>query len=127
MTLLIRCAITLSMLVIASPLFAIDWKTRPTDNRLDQTDLTRLITGQTLTFHDGALSVFHTDGRYAYTYGGGGTWFGHYRIEADGTACITFVTGMSRCDLYVLHENDLVLITQEGLRFPIRSITQISQ
>ncbi len=71
MTLLIRYAITLSMLVIASPLFANDWKTRPTDNRLDQTDLSRLITGQTLTFHDGALSVFHTDGRYAYTYGDG--------------------------------------------------------
>ncbi|MDE9450648.1 hypothetical protein J3R80_09255 [Aliiroseovarius sp. Z3] len=120
----LRDAAGIIALLVASPSIADEWKTRPGDTRLDQTELSNTVSGQTLTFYDGATSVFNLDGTYSYTYGGGGTWLGDYKIGTDSTACILFVTGVSRCDLYIVNNDQLVLITKDGLRFPVQSITQ---
>lgn len=100
-----------------------DWATRPDDQLLTADDLADRLRGQTLTYYDDATSRFGDDGRYAYTYGEGGTWLGDYEIRNDSTACVTFVTGTTRCDLYVINNDRLIVITDSGDRFPIRSIT----
>ncbi|WP_421703906.1 hypothetical protein [Aliiroseovarius sp.] len=95
---------------------------RPDDQPMDQAALSAAVTGQTLTFFDGGESRFETDGKYSWTYGEGGTWLGHYAVGEDSTICITFVTGVERCDLYVQNGERLVLITQDGMRFPVKDI-----
>ncbi len=89
---------------------------------MDQAALDTAVRGQTLTFFDGGESRFETDGKYSWTYGEGGTWLGHYAVGEDSTICITFVTGVERCDLYVQNGERLVLITQDGMRFPVKEV-----
>ncbi|WP_371169763.1 hypothetical protein [Aliiroseovarius sp. 2305UL8-7] len=119
---LIKIAIACCAIASAAPALSADWKTRPTDTMMTADQLTQALSGQTLTYYDGGTSAFQTDGKYSYTYGNGGTWFGHYVIGDDSTACVTFVTGVSRCDLYVVSNEKLTVITEEGQRFPIRSV-----
>jgi len=102
------------------PAMAVAWGTREGDERLSATALRAALVGQVLTFHDDGQSRFYGDGRYSYTYGQGGIAYGHYAINDDGTVCIGFVNGARRCDLYVRNAARLVLITEEGDRFPIR-------
>lgn len=109
-------------LIYGFPVQADNWKTRPFDARLSAQELSDILSGHVLTFHDGGTSAFGKDGRYTYTYGGGGTWLGEYIVGADSTACVTFVTGVSRCDLYVMDNTRLVVITADGQRFPIKSV-----
>ena len=45
---------------------------------------------------------------------------GRYTISDDSTVCIDFDNGFSRCDMYVRSGEKLVLLTEDGLRFPIR-------
>lgn len=115
----------LAPLVFAiSPALAQDGESpiRPDDRPLDLATLSAAVTGQTLTFFDGGESRFEADGKYSWTYGEGGTWLGHYAVGEDSTICITFVTGVERCDLYVQNGELLVLITQDGLRFPVKEV-----
>ena len=95
---------------------------RPDDKLIDHAQLDRMVRGQALQFHDGGLARFEQDGKYSWTYGGGGTWLGHFDVSEDSTICVTFVTGVTRCDLYVENAGRLVLITQDGTRFPIKEI-----
>ena len=116
-----RLATTTALLgLFVSAAHAADWNTRPDDQLLSRTDLEQQLVGQTLTFFDDGQSVYSTNGEYSYTYGGGGTWLGHYELKDDSTICVTFVTGVTRCDLFVEANNRLVVITEDGLRFPIR-------
>ena len=124
MTTFLRYSVGTIALLVTLPALAEDWKTRPGDIRLGHAELTDKLSGQTLTFYDGATSVFNLDGTYSYTYGGGGTWLGGYKIGTDSTACVEFVTGVSRCDLYIMNHDQLVLITKDGLRFPVQSIAR---
>ncbi|SMR72900.1 hypothetical protein SAMN04488030_1645 [Aliiroseovarius halocynthiae] len=106
--------------LLSSTAFAADWNTRPDDQLLSRADLEQQLVGQTLTFFDDGQSVYSENGEYAYTYGGGGTWLGHYELKDDSSVCVTFVTGVRRCDLIVEANDRLVVITEDGLRFPIR-------
>ena len=109
-------------LVLPTLLFAQDWAPRGSDTLFEQTDLDRLLRGETITFFDDGQSRFFEDGRYTYTYANnGGTGYGYFEIRDDSTVCIEFVTGFSRCDLYVTDAADrLVVITETGDRFPVR-------
>lgn len=89
---------------------------------MSQDDLAGMIQGQVLTYYDGGTSDFRRDGHYFYTYGGGGTWEGTYVVGTDSTICVTYITGSTRCDLYVMAGGRLTVITKDGLRFPIREI-----
>ncbi|WP_298566401.1 hypothetical protein [uncultured Aliiroseovarius sp.] len=114
----------LASFMLASPALATDWQTRTDDVLLSPAELSQHLTGNTLIYYDQGRSAFYPDGRYVYTYGGGGTWLGQYVLGNDSTACVTFVTGVSRCDLYVMNDNALVVITEDGLRFPIQSVAR---
>lgn len=108
--------------VLATPAHAIDWVLRSGDQPLDDAALSALA-GQTLTFYDDGQSKYSAGGAYSYTYSavnGGGTAFGTYAIEPDGSVCVQFRNGFARCDLYVRNGDRLILITETGDRYPVR-------
>lgn len=111
----------LALCLVAAPLgtFA---QTRDSDREIAVAALDERLRGQSIAFYDGGVSEFYDDGRYTYTYAGeGGAGYGYFKVTADSTICIEFVTGFSRCDRYVLDGEDrLVVITKDGDRFPVR-------
>lgn len=105
----------------AGPVFAQDWALRAGDRDLSAPQVRALIEGRVLTFYDNGQSKYSAGGAYSYTYAnGGGTAFGTWRVEKDGTVCIAYRNGFSRCDRYVESETRVVLLTQKGERFPVR-------
>ncbi|TMM52961.1 hypothetical protein [Sulfitobacter sabulilitoris] len=114
---LILCLIA----VLPMPAFAQDWALRAGDVPLSRPQVVALTTDATLTFYDDGQSRFGSGGGYSYTYAdGGGTARGNYRVEEDGTVCIAYENGRSRCDRYVQSGGRLVMLTERGLRFPLR-------
>lgn len=113
----------LAACLIATPVFAEGWMRRDSDQSIDKPALDARLRGEVIEFYDGGRSEYYEDGRYTYTYANdGGTGYGYFEIKDDGSICIEFVTGFSRCDLYVLDAQDrLVVITEKGDRFPVRS------
>lgn len=116
----------LALCVLAAPASAQDWVTRDGDSRFTAQELDDRLRGQVITFFDDGQSRFFDDDRYTYSYAGpggigtGGTAYGYFTVNADSTVCIEFVNGFSRCDLYVENGGRLVLVTEEGERFPVR-------
>ena len=106
-------------LLIASPLSAAEWPTKPGDVPLTSEELDAL-EGQTLTFYDDGQSKFSAGGAYSYTYSSGDSAFGTYSIAEDGSVCIAYRNGFSRCDLYVRSGERLILIDEKGNRYPVR-------
>jgi hypothetical protein len=101
---------------------AADWTLRQTDRPFDADELAAL-PGQSFVFYDDGEAAFGANGAYSYTYSaanGGGTRWGSYNVAPDGSVCIDFVNGFSRCDLYVHSGNRVVLITETGERYPVR-------
>jgi hypothetical protein len=101
---------------------AAEWRLKPGDTPFAQAELEAL-PGQSFHFYDGGESLYGSDGAYSYTYSvenGGGTAWGTYRINGDGSICVDFVNGFARCDLYVRNGSRVILITEEGERFPVR-------
>lgn len=100
-----------------------DWAIRDSDSLVDQASLDHRLRGATITFFDNGQSRFYEDGRYTYTYANeGGTGYGYFTVMPDSTICIEFVTGFSRCDLYVTDKTGrLIVITASGDRFPTRN------
>ncbi len=114
------CAVLLC--VLTGPALADTAGARPGDILLSPDDLQRLTAGNTLTFFDQGQSRFSVGGAYSYTYpDSGGTAFGVFDIRDDGTVCIQFRNGRSRCDLYVRRGAVFYLITQSGDRFPFQT------
>jgi len=107
------------ILFLASPSFAQDWNIRPWDGQMTRDQVVKRISGNEVLFMDGGVASYGLDGRYAYTYDGGRAYEGAYNIEEDGSICIDFDSGPDRCDLYVLHGERLVMIAQNGRRFPV--------
>ena len=107
-------------LMIATPLSAQDWSVRQGDVLFDQANLTARLSDQSITFYDGGSSRFTVEGIYGYTYAGGGTALGRYTVGEDSTVCITYENGFARCDLYVTNNARLIVITEDGDRYPVR-------
>ncbi|WP_170377483.1 MULTISPECIES: hypothetical protein [Ruegeria] len=107
------------ILLIASPVWAAEWPTKPGDVPLTPTELEALA-GRTLTFYDDGQSSFSVGGAYSYTYASGESAFGTYSIAEDGSVCIQYRNGFDRCDLYVRSGERLILIDQKGDRYPVR-------
>ena len=97
-----------------------NWKLRDSDTRLNSGQLAEALVDQRIIFFDNGESRFSADGAYSYTYDQGGTAYGRYTIGEDSTVCIAYDNGFSRCDMYVRNGSKLVLLTEDGLRFPIR-------
>ena len=115
-----RCLATTFLITLAAPLWAQDWAVRDTDRALSRAEVETLTTGQTVTFYDDGQSKYSAGGAYSYTYASGETAYGRYTISEDGTVCIQYRNGFSRCDRYVQAGERIVLLTENGLRFPIR-------
>ncbi|WP_320238518.1 hypothetical protein [Cognatiyoonia sp. IB215182] len=119
------CSMFLSLVVTASTGFSQSFETRPSDKALDAQALSALILGRELEFFDGGKSRYSPGGSYSWTYSaenGGGSWFGTHIIDADGTVCIDFRTLRSRCDRFVQAGDRLILLTEDGQRYPVREI-----
>lgn len=96
------------------------WSDRAGDAALTGAALRHALLGRTHVFFDGGQARFSDGGAYSYTYGSGGTAFGTFEIFDDGRVCTVFRHGFERCDRYVVNAGRLVLLTEDGLRFPIR-------
>lgn len=112
----------LILLTLAGSATAQDFVPRSGDRILDAQDMASDVVGRSHEFFDGGVSSFAAGGSYSYTYPGGGTAFGTYALRADGVVCSDFNHGFSRCDMYVHDGTRLVLITQDGARFPVRTV-----
>ena len=109
--------------LIATTSVAQDWNIRPTDSRFDRETVAVAVTGRTLTFYDDGVSRFSAGGAYSYTYSevnGGGSQYGTWEPGEDGIICIDYRNGFSRCDMYVEADGRIVVLTEEGGRFPVR-------
>ncbi|NOD36366.1 MULTISPECIES: hypothetical protein [unclassified Ruegeria] len=107
-------------LFVASFAYAADWPLKSGDTPLTSAELDALA-GQTITFYDDGQAKFSAGGAYSYTYASGDSAFGTYSISEDGSVCIAYRNGFSRCDLYVRSGERLILIDQKGDRYPVRS------
>ena len=112
--------LAVALVLLAAPALAQEWKLRDGDVPLEPGALAERLVGRTVTFYDDGQSYYFPDGRYTYTYAGGGVAYGYFRLGEGGTVCVEFVNGFSRCDRYVRAGARLVLLTEDGERFPVR-------
>ncbi|MBT8458319.1 MAG: hypothetical protein HKP37_01345 [Boseongicola sp.] len=116
-------ALVFPLLVAANSTLAQDGL-RESDMKLDMAALTALLSGQVVEFFDGSKSSYLNDSRYEYTYTDDGPiWAGAYRMEDNSAVCVDFDNGSARCDFFVKDGARVILITSDGLRFPVRNIT----
>jgi len=98
---------------------------RDNDRRLNAAEITDMLSGRIVEFHDGSKSRYGADGSYAYTYADGEPPFvGAYTAGDDGRVCVSFENGAARCDHYVMDGTRLILVIADGTRFPVRSLTE---
>ncbi|MFK7869663.1 MAG: hypothetical protein AB8B58_10530 [Roseobacter sp.] len=116
-----RALIILVPLLLASTVAAQEWALRSGDRELSRAEIVELTTDSTLTFYDDGQSQYATDGAYSYTYASGESAFGRYEVEADGTVCVYYPNGFSRCDRYVDAGARIVLLDERGQRFPLKA------
>lgn len=91
------------------------------DEILDGFALTDVLAGQVLVFYDDGQSKYYDDGRYSYTYAGeGGAAYGYWAVDESGAVCIEFLNEATRCDMYVMNGDRMILIDENGNRFPVR-------
>lgn len=112
-------------MALASPLAAQDYAMRASDTVPSAADLSSLILDRDLEYFDGGTSRYNADGTYAWTFGennGGETHPGTHRFGDNATLCITYETGAERCDMFVQSGERLVLLSDDGQRYPIRDI-----
>ena len=99
---------------------------RDSDVALTRAELTEILSDQVLEFYTDGLATYWADGRYDYRYEPGGQRVpGHYEINDDSTVCTAFLTGFQRCDYFVRANERIVMIIENGERYPVRQITPI--
>ena len=96
---------------------------RPGDIALGPAEMVQTLKGRTHTFFDGGRSFFSITDSYSYTYPDGGVAYGSYEIGDGGMVCTYFNHGFERCDTYVRNGDRLILINENGLRFPVKSVS----
>ncbi len=97
---------------------------RSSDATFNESELSDLLQGNVIEFYDGSKSTYSADGTYGYTYTDDGpVWSGKYRFQQDSKVCVDFDNGSARCDIFVKNEGRIILIIDDGTRFPVRNIT----
>lgn len=115
----------LILLALATPAAAQDYALRASDIVPTSADLSAQILDRDLEYFDGGISRYATGGAYAWTYSdtnGGGVHPGIFEIRDGAVVCITYVSGPTRCDMFVQSGDRLVLLTDDGQRYPLRAI-----
>ncbi len=115
-----RFLLSVMFFCTGSAVAAENWALRDSDRVLSRDEVTALTEGRTITFYDDGRSKYSVGGSYSYTYASGASAYGRYEIEMDGTVCVMYRNGFGRCDRYVQAGEHIVLLTENGLRFPIR-------
>ncbi len=97
---------------------------RTTDTVLTGPEMSELLSGRLVEFFDGSKSRYSTDGSYAYTYTDEGpAWTGTYTVADDSVVCVDFDNGSTRCDRFVRDGERVVLVIEDGTRFPVRNLS----
>jgi hypothetical protein len=117
-----KCLFTILLFsLLSSELLAEEWELRPGEFPLNYEQATELTTGRTLTFYDNSQSKYSVGGAYSYSHpDGGGITFGVFRVRRDGSVCVNFRSGERRCNLYLKSHGLLLMLTEEGARFPVK-------
>lgn len=115
-----RTILLLAALGATAPAVAQDWNLRAGDERFTKSALAEFLARNEVRFYDGGRSEYGPGDAYAYVYEGGGRAEGRYRIEEGGAVCVAFRNGRSRCDFYVRNGGRVLLIDEEGARFPLK-------
>lgn len=90
------------------------------DDLLSMAETRALTEGSVVAFYDGGQSKYSVGGAYSYTYASGASAFGTFKIGEDGVICVVFRHGASRCDQYVRSHGRVVLLTEDGGRYPVK-------
>ncbi|MCT4556685.1 MAG: hypothetical protein N4A61_01370 [Pelagimonas sp.] len=114
----------ISLLLLPTVLFAQDYPMRAGDVRIAPDALEKRLSGRDLIYYDNGRSRYYDDGRYSYTFDGdtAESTGGYWTVTPAGLVCAEFITGQSRCDLFVENAGRLVLIDQTGARYPVKRI-----
>lgn len=115
----------LFLIALASPLAAQDYAMRDSDTVPTGAALSETVLDKDLEYFDGGVSRYATDGTYTWTYAqnnGGGVHAGTHDIRDGGFICVTYDAGPERCDMFVMSGTRLVLLTDNGERYPLREI-----
>lgn len=115
-----RFALLSTLLMLGLPAHAADWALQSGDQVFDVAAMADRLRDREIGFHDGGKSVYGPGAQYAYVYSDGRPVPGVYRIADDASVCVDFDNGWSRCDLYVTNGGRLILITEDGDRFPVK-------
>lgn len=100
---------------------------RPNDQMLDVTTLAESLSGNTIEFFDTSLASYFEDGRYEYRYRPDDfVWEGKYELRDGSMVCTTFSGGAERCDMIVRANDRLVMIIENGDRYPVKSVKPIN-
>ncbi|MGH1415588.1 MAG: hypothetical protein ACRBB0_19015 [Pelagimonas sp.] len=107
--------------LIAGPVWAEEFAIKKGDTPFERDALDTRLRGEVLEFYDDGQAKYYVDGRYSYTYAGSGSAaYGYWDINPEGAICVEFLNETTRCDFYVMNGDRMILITQEGHRFPVR-------
>ncbi|MBM1633398.1 hypothetical protein JQV27_07515 [Sulfitobacter mediterraneus] len=112
--------ILLFLLCLPGVAMAGDFSLLDGDAALSREEVLSLTATQRVEFYEGGVSHYSVGGAYSYTYAGGGTAFGRFQVGSDGVVCVDFRNGRHRCDQFVHSHGRVVMITEDGQRFPIR-------
>ena len=111
------------LLILGSAATAQEFSPRDSDAILNRERMEEAVIGATHEFHDGGKSFFSISGTYTYTYTDGLVAYGQWswpKSAEDGVICTSFNHGFRRCDMYVVSDRGLVLLTSDGLRLPVK-------
>ena len=96
---------------------------RSGDEVFDAGGLAGELSGTQLEFYDGSTAQYDADKGYVYRYTPDDRPFtGTWDTNDDSSVCVTFDNGSDRCDIIVRAAGRLVLITEDGVRFPVREV-----
>lgn len=94
---------------------------RDTDRLYEVAELNEMLAGHAVEFFDGSVSRYRADGAYSYKYTETDRpWLGTWTVPEAGRVCLTFENGSDRCDTFVDDGTRMVLVIENGTRFPVR-------
>ncbi|KPP90594.1 MAG: hypothetical protein HLUCCA08_14690 [Rhodobacteraceae bacterium HLUCCA08] len=112
----------LTSLVLAASAAPAQTALRDTDRAYGASELTAMLAGHAVEYHDGSVSRYRADGAYSYKYTDTDRpHLGVYRVLDAGRVCVAFVQGGERCDTFVDDGTRMVLVIEDGTRFPVRA------
>ncbi len=100
---------------------------RAGDVTFSQEDLADTLSGQAMQFFDDSTSTFRADATYAYRYtADGDDWTGRWTTNDASQVCVDFDNGSARCDTIVRAGERLVMIIENGDRFPVKALIPVN-